>query len=66
MSYLAANTYLTPKGVLISYRPSWKEYRVNYIGGNDTSAYYTQDEIDAIQQGEIMVRDLARIGHVPS
>lgn len=61
MSYTVANTYLSPKGVLISFRPSWREYRVNYIDGADTTAYYTQDEYDAVLTGEQMVRERERL-----
>ena len=52
-----ARVTLRDAGVALSKRDG--EYRVNFLGGREASAYYTNDLVDAIRTGLDMARRLA-------
>ena len=43
-------------GVAIT-KTEWDEYRVNFRGGNEATAYYTPSLMDAHETGLAMMRD---------
>ena len=47
-------------GVSISHRSDWNEYRVNYRGGREATAYYTDDLEDALGTGKLMAEQQGR------
>jgi hypothetical protein len=43
-------------GMTCAWKPDTREYRVNFKGGSEDSAYYTQDGQDAIDTARILAR----------
>jgi hypothetical protein len=52
MSRLEASTILRAAGMSLVTKDG--EYRVNFTGGRETTAYYTHDLLDAVQTGIAM------------
>jgi hypothetical protein len=46
-----------PHGTVVSYSADTREYRVNLRGGNEATAYYTDDHEDAVATAVQMYRD---------
>ena len=49
----AAKPELRALGVTVTYKPEFAEYRVNFTGGREATAYYTtcaQDALDTARQ----------------
>lgn len=57
-----AKEILNPRGMTISYKSEVEEYRVNFQGGTEDDAYYTNDFQDAMNTGIAMAdrRDLMK------
>lgn len=53
MPFKEVRDALRRSGIKIT-KEDGNEFRVNYISGNEASAYYTTDLIDALQTGRIM------------
>lgn len=57
-----ARQILAPLGIVIKSLPETREYRVNFKGGVEGSAYYTNDLEDAVATGKHMAHEQRR-GH---
>jgi hypothetical protein len=42
------------KNVRVKRSEAWEEYRVNFIGGKEDTAYYTSDWSDAADTAKVM------------
>lgn len=62
----AAKARLAPLGVTINWKASTDEYRVNFIGGKEATAYYTNDLRDAVGTGEAMAAHKTKYGQNPT
>jgi len=56
MTIRQAQAILRPHGIVLRWMPEYGEYRVNFRGGHERTAYYTNDRDDAVATG----RDMAR------
>lgn len=56
MNMKEAREKLTPIGVGISFNKDDDEYRVNFKGGREATAYYTNDLDDAVGTGIDMAK----------
>lgn len=56
MTLKDAKAKLKPLGITLTRRAATDEYRVNLVGGNEETAYYTDDLKDAVETGEVMAR----------
>jgi hypothetical protein len=54
MTIKQAKAELRPLGIALTKEPFGGEYRVNYWGGGESTAYYTNDREDAINTGKAM------------
>lgn len=45
---------LKPLGLTISWLVGYKEFRVNFQKGRESTAYYTDDLLDALKTGQAM------------
>lgn len=50
-SIASARKQLAACGMTLRRDAIWEEYRVNFVGGSDDTAYYTDDLDDALQTG---------------
>lgn len=55
MTIKAAKAYLRPLGIVIT-KTAYGEYRVNFKGGREETAYYTNDLKDAVGTGAAMTK----------
>lgn len=54
MTLKEAKATLKPLGITITSRPHTKEYRVNFLGGKEATAYYATDLQEAVGTGQHM------------
>ncbi len=40
--------------VTVNYQPEWEQYRVNFLYGLESTAFYTNDLEDALHTGRLM------------
>lgn len=66
MSRLTVIRNRIPQGTVVSYSAETREYRVNFRGSNESTAYYTDDHEDAVatafQMWEFYVEELCNKG----
>lgn len=55
-AFRAAKAELATIGITLTWREFAKEYRVNFQGGQEATAYYTPDLDDAIGTGKAMAQ----------
>jgi len=48
MTLVEAKAKVKSYGMVLRYSVDWQEYRVNFIGGKEETAYYTNDRFDAV------------------
>ena len=53
-------TELKPLGIEARYIRDTEEFRINFIGGKEATAYYTNDEADALGTGKAMAKEAQR------
>ncbi len=46
-----------PENIEIRYSSDTTEYRVNFVGGREATAYYTTDRQDAIESAALMSKE---------
>lgn len=51
-----AKKTLGEHGIVIRHSAEFNEYRVNFRGGAEATAYYTNDIVDAIATGTMMLK----------
>jgi hypothetical protein len=56
MKLKEAKAELKKIGMTITYNDEYYEYRVNFAGGKEATAYYTNDLEDAVHTGKTMKR----------
>lgn len=56
-SLAAARNVLGPLGLEIKLSSEWGEFRVNFKGGREATAYYTDDLDDAVATGRAMAEN---------
>lgn len=56
MTIREAQAELRPLGIVLTKDVASGEYRVNYRGGEEATAYYTDDKVDALHTGREMAR----------
>jgi hypothetical protein len=62
MTLKKAKAKLKPLGVTITRRVATGEYRVNFVGGVEPTAYYATDLKDAVETGEAMSKEARKNG----
>lgn len=60
MNLAKAKEMLLGQGVTINRKRATDEYRVNYAGGGESTAYYTNDLDDAVGTGFLMAAELKK------
>ena len=51
MTFKEAKADLKENGITLTYKPEWDEYRANFVGGREATAYYSPSLDDAFYTG---------------